>query len=86
MKEAVRQLEAQWGFAAIPKTYHMKLRLDVYFPTARYADCTSVIDAVQDALERAGVIEDDSCIEPVGCKRYKDKDWPRIEATLRREW
>lgn len=85
MESAVPQLEAQWRHVAIPKSYGLELRLAVFFPTRRFADCTSIIDAVQDALQEAKVVENDIAIEPMGCGRFVDRRRPRIEATLSRK-
>lgn len=82
MKSAIAQLEAQWQHVPIPIDHALVLRLVAYFPTRRLADCTSIIDAVQDALKYSEVIEDDISIEPKGCERLVDKRRPRIEATL----
>lgn len=68
-----------------PITEPVNLREVIYMPTARRVDQTNLMEAVDDALVKAGVIADD-CTKIVAghegsCVRIDRKD-PRIEITI----
>ena len=45
-------------------------------------DISNLIEAPQDCLERAGIIEDDTLIKKIKAYKYYDKDYPRCEIEI----
>lgn len=95
MKSAVKQLEDQWEYASIPKTTEVNAAIVSYLKTPRFNDmheihgwtndADSLYGGPGDALQAAGVIEDDVCIASHdGSRRRHDKENPRVEITLTR--
>lgn len=63
----------------------INIQCTFYMPTRRKVDLTNLLEAIDDALVKAKVIEDDNCGVVVShdLSRVKyDKDNPRIEITI----
>jgi Holliday junction resolvase RusA-like endonuclease len=93
MKSAIGQLERQWIYKPIPKLWQLNAKILSYLPTPRLneegdihgwlADADNLYGGPGDALESAGILEDDVCIESHdGSRRLYDKENPRVEMTL----
>lgn len=56
-----------------------------YMPTRRKVDLTNLLEAIDDALVKCGVLEDDNCAVIVshdGSRVKYDKEHPRIEVEI----
>lgn len=93
MEAAIPQLERQWIYKPIPKLWQLNAKILSYLPTPRLnkegdihgwmADADNLYGGPGDAMEAAGVLEDDVCIESHnGSRRLHDKKNPRVEITL----
>jgi Holliday junction resolvase RusA-like endonuclease len=83
LKSAVEQLRWQWADAPIPKTMHVSAKIVSYLGTKRMIDASNLYQGPEDAMQLAGVLEDDVCIEDHdGSSRRYDKLNPRVEITL----
>ncbi len=80
-KHAVWQLRAQ-HIGQPPFRTHVNLCARVYREKAT-GDLVNYLQAINDALEAAGVVENDRLIVGYdGCKMLKDRDNPRVELEL----
>jgi Holliday junction resolvase RusA-like endonuclease len=93
MESAVPQLARQWRYVAIPKTVRLNAAIVSYLKTPRLNDSGEIhgwlpdqdnlLGGPGDALQAAGILEDDVCIESHdGSRRRYDKERPRVEITL----
>jgi Holliday junction resolvase RusA-like endonuclease len=84
MKSAVKQLQEQWGGRPrIPKSTELNAAIVSYLPTRRLTDADNLYGGPGDALQRAGILEDDCCIRTNdGSDRRYDKNNPRVVITL----
>ena len=83
MKTAILQLESQWRYVAIPKRFELNAMIVSYLPTRALTDADNLLGGPGDALETAGILEDDSCIcSHDGSRRRYDPKRPRVEITL----
>lgn len=78
-------------FIPIDARQHIKSPVEVkalfYMPTRRKVDLTNLLEALDDILVVAGVLEDDNCkviVSHDGSRVYYDKATPRTEVTVRR--
>ncbi len=79
-KDAMRQLRAQW--TAPPIDHHVNLSCVVY-RKKNVGDLLNYLAAVSDALEAAGVVDNDRLIVSLdNCRMDKDKDNPRVWISL----
>ena len=56
-----------------------------YMPTRRKVDLTNLLEAIDDALVKCGVLEDDNCgiiVSHDGSRVRYDKEHPRIEVEI----
>lgn len=56
-----------------------------YMPTRRKVDLTNLLEAIDDALVKSGVLEDDNCgiiVSHDGSRVKYDKEHPRIEIEI----
>ena len=84
-KSALEQLQMQWNGDPIPKTVELNAQIVSYLGTKRLIDASNLYQGPEDMLQKAGVIEDDSCIRSHdGSDRRYDKENPRVEITLTR--
>jgi Holliday junction resolvase RusA-like endonuclease len=68
----------------LPKSIPLHAEIHSYLGTRRNIDASNLLQGPEDALQRAGIIEDDSAIEHHdGSRRHYDKDDPRVEIILR---
>lgn len=82
-KAALPQLEDQWGKRPpISRKARIKAMLVVYVGARQHPDIDGAASGPMDALEKAGILENDYCIEELYAIRRKDDDNPRIEITL----
>ena len=82
-RKAVAELESQWKFEPIPKTIPINARIVSYLPTARLIDADNLYAGPGDALQEAGILEDDcSIVSHDGSRRLIDRKNPRAEITL----
>lgn len=65
-----------------PFTDKCELILDLYFDTRHKRDWDNYNKIVCDAIEEAGVIENDNQIDIGVVRKHYDKESPRIELTL----
>lgn len=82
---AVAQLRRQWQTLGVagPVAYSVNLRALVYRERAGRADLLNYLAAVSDALEKAGVLEDDRLVASVdGSRLGLDRARPRVEIEL----
>ena len=85
MDSAIPQLEAQWVYTPIPKSVPLHVTVLCYMPTRLKTDLDNLLGGPGDALQRAGIIEDDSAIESWdGSRRLHDPERPRVEITINR--
>jgi len=82
-KSAIIQLRTQHGCLGMP-TYRDKVRLTArVFRQKRVGDLLNYLAAVSDALEHAGVVENDKLIVSLdGCELLHDKANPRVELEI----
>jgi len=86
-----------WIFARPPDAYGekyitrgaWKVTIAAYWPRQRHldldlamGDCDAPIKAILDALEFAGVIDDDARIVEIEARKFWDKESPRVEVIL----
>ena len=82
-REALEELAVQYRGMTIKGW--IWVRALFYLPTARLSDLSNLLEAPADALERAGVIENDrNIVSWDGSRRYIDRDRPRIELLITR--
>lgn len=81
-EKAVWQLKAQrWGMKAISAPVNMAA---VVYREKATGDLLNYLAAVSDALEKAGIVENDRLIVSLdGSRMAKDKARPRVEIELR---
>jgi len=80
---ALEQLTAQWKYEAIPKSIPINAAIVSYLPTARLIDADNLYAGPGDALQEAGILEDDcSIVSHDGSRRRIDRKKPRVEITL----
>ena len=78
---AILQLQAQWGFAT-PIDRPCEVKTTTYRLTKRKCDLVNLLQAIHDALQAAGVIDDDFLIHSIdGSRRFLgcDKGEERTE-------
>jgi len=82
--KAVLELKARWqNKPPIPKTTKLNAKIVSYQGKNQRCDASNLYEAPQDALQKAGVIENDSCIiSHDGSRRLSDPLHPRVEITL----
>lgn len=79
---AVQQLKSEWR--DVPLSDFLHVRALFFLPNARRVDLSNLLEAPADALEEAGVIENDYFISSWdGSRRMLDRNNPRIELTVR---
>jgi len=87
MGDAGLQLRSQWGRVfrePLPLSARLNARIVSYLPTRRLSDASNLYQAPEDALQKFGVITDDSQIEAHdGSHRGYDRDNPRVDIELR---
>jgi len=84
---AMVQLSGQYGWNTprIPKKERLNAAIVSYLPTRQLTDADNLYGGPQDALQAAGVLEDDVSIQTHnGSDRLYDKANPRVEITLTR--
>lgn len=85
---AIAQLQQQFkGRNPIPKTAHISAKIISYCTNRQFSkmDLDNLYCAPQDAMQAAGILENDWCIvNHDGSARRKDNDDPRVEITLTR--
>ncbi len=67
-----------------------RVEIDAYWPRRRHlddvtlanGDCDAPIKAVLDALEHAGILDDDARVVEVVARKHWDKDRPRVVVAL----
>lgn len=80
---AIPQLEAQWGSRpAIARAARIKAMLVVYVGARQHPDIDGATSGPLDALQRAGILDNDYSIEELYSIRRRDDENPRIELTL----
>lgn len=78
---AVTQLKAQWRDE--PHSGFVHVRAHFFLPDLRRVDLSNLLEAPADALEEAGVLENDYWISSWdGSRRLLDRNNPRIELTV----
>lgn len=83
IESATFQLCAQWRYKPIPKTARINAAIVSYLPSRQLTDADNLYGGPGDALQAAGILENDSCIESHdGSRRRIDKARPRVEITL----
>ena len=83
MKAALEQLESQWAYGPIPKSVRVNAKILSYLPTRRLTDLDNLLGGPGDALQRAGILEDDVSICSFdGSRRLYDKERPRVVIEL----
>ena len=83
MKDAIRQLKEQWEAEPIPKAVELNAQIISYLGNRRSIDASNLYQGPEDAMEAAGILEDDACIRRHdGSDRRYDKLHPRVEITL----
>jgi Holliday junction resolvase RusA-like endonuclease len=93
MESAVFQLRGQWRYKPIPKTMPINAAIVSYLPHERFnddgephgwtIDLDNTLGGPGDAMQSAGILEDDVCIESYdGSRRRYDPKRPRVEITL----
>ena len=83
-KEAVRQLRDQYPYRQpLPKTIELNMKCVTFLATRRLADADNLYAGPADAMQEAGVLEDDVCIRSHdGSDRRIDRHRPRVEIKL----
>lgn len=83
-RDAVRQLKRQWMHDhPIPKGILLNARIVSYCAKRQRSDASNLYEAPQDALQEAGILENDYWIvSHNGSKRLVDDENPRVEITL----
>lgn len=86
MEDAILQLRSQWrGQKAIPKHERLNAAIVSYLGSRRLIDASNLYQGPEDALQYAGILEDDCCIRSHdGSDRRYDPEDPRVEITLTR--
>ena len=85
--DAVAQIQAQWlplfGSQRIPEPILVNAAIVTYRATLHRSDSSNLYQMPEDALQEAGVLEDDFQIAAHdGSRRRYDKHNPRVEITL----
>ena len=78
--EAIRQIKTQ--FHGAPITVPGNVRLDYVAEDRRRRDFPAICDALWHALERAGVVADDTLLWPAQSSRSYDKAAPGVTLTF----
>lgn len=76
------QIRMQWKSK---RTYEgaVSAEMKFYMPTNRRCDLSNLLESIQDALTKTGVIKDDSQIHSLdGSRKFVDPSNPRVEVTL----
>jgi Holliday junction resolvase RusA-like endonuclease len=82
-RSALEQLKNQWSGPPIPRTVPINMTAYFYKKTKRICDLSNLYEGVQDVLQKAGVLENDSGIKGHDLSRiYYDKECPRTEVIL----
>lgn len=80
--EAIEQLKNQWD-GKDPISNEIKCDMKVYLAKGQWMDTVNAAQAPLDAMERAGVIVNDSRIKTITISMARDWDCPRYEIKLR---
>ena len=78
--EAIRQIRAQ--FHGEPIAVPVNVRIDYVAEDRRRRDFPAICDAIWHALERAGVVTDDTLLWPAQSSRTYDKAAPGVTITF----
>ena len=78
--EAIRQIKMQ--FHGEPITVPCNVRIDYVAEDRRRRDFPAICDALWHALERAGVVTDDTLLWPAQSSRSYDKAAPSVTITF----
>ena len=80
--EAIRQIRAQLPSGWMPVTVPCNVRLEYVAEDRRRRDFPAICDALWHALERAGVVKDDTLLGPTQSSRSYDKAAPGVTITF----
>ena len=80
--EAIRQIRAQLPSGWTPITVPCNVRIDYVAEDRRRRDFPAICDALWHALERAGVVTDDTLLWPAQSSRSYDKAAPGVTITF----
>ena len=80
--EAIRQIRAQLPSGWMPVTVPCNVRLEYVAEDRRRRDFPAICDALWHALERAGVVKDDTLLWPTQSSRSYDKAAPGVTITF----
>ena len=80
--EAIRQIRAQLPSGWTPIALPCNVRLDYVAEDRRRHDMPAVLDAIWHALERAGVVADDTLLWVTQSSRNYDKAAPGVTITF----
>jgi len=86
-KEAAAQLAEQLattcaGFEPIRKGNMVNVEIWAYCGKGTLPDADNLACAPLDALQKAGILENDSSVEDLHIYRRRDRDNPRVEVTI----
>ncbi len=85
-KEAVKQLESQW-MNEKPLDGDLSVLLMVYLGKGQRGDTDNLAAGPLDALQKAGVVRNDSIFSRVAVVRNRDPDNPRVKIFIcPRDW
>ena len=76
--EAIRQIRAQLPSGWTPIAVPVNVRIDYVAEDRRRRDFPAICDALWHALERAGVVKDDTLLWPAQSSRSYDKAAPGV--------
>ena len=80
--EAIRQIKTQLPSGWTPIAVPCNVRLDYVAEDRRRRDFPAICDALWHALERAGVVKDDTLLWPAQSSRSYDKAAPGVTITF----
>ena len=80
--EAIRQIRAQLPSGWTPIAVPVNVRIDYVAEDRRRRDFPAICDALWHALERAGVVSDDTLLWPAQSSRSYDKAAPGVTITF----
>ena len=80
--EAIRQIRAQLPSGWTPIAVPVNVRIDYVAEDRRRRDFPAICDALWHALERAGVVKDDTLLWPAQSSRSYDKAAPGVTITF----
>lgn len=81
-KSAIPQINAQWGRPPISSRARISIKIRAYLAARQRPDVDGVAAAPLDALQAAGVLENDYCVDSLIVERHRDAASPRYEIEI----